>query len=204
MKVIETHVSEIPLKDLILDKHVQMRANISVQAVQDYADSMAEGDEFPPIVVFHRMAMKHYVADGFHRVLAAKKLGLKTIRAEIRDGQKREAMLHAMQANASHGVRRTNADKQRSVEVCLRDREWVSWTDTEIARRCAVSAALVARLREVMGRAGVREVRTYVTTSGEVRTRSVPYRQPRHTLANVAGQKLCPYCKRPMPRAEAN
>jgi hypothetical protein len=202
MKPLAPETKEIPLKDLALDKHVQMRASVSTIAVQDYADAMAEGDEFPAIIVYGRIGMKHYVADGFHRVLAARKAGRKTIKAEVRDGGKREAMLFAMRANAAHGVRRTNADKQKAVEACLHDKEWVKWTDTEIARRCAVSPQLVGRLREHMGRAGVRIVRTYVTSGGNVRTRMVPYRQPTRNIGNLIGQKLCPYCKRPMPKAE--
>lgn len=196
MKVLETETREISLKELVLDKHVQMRASVSTVAVQDYADAMADGDEFPPIIVFGRIGLKHFVADGFHRVLAARKLGRKTVLATVHDGGKREAMLYAMKANAAHGVRRSNADKQRAVEACLHDREWVKWTDTEISRRCCVSPALVARLREHMG--ATRIVRTYVTTSGDVRTRTVPYRKPKPAVA--ADPAVCPYCKRPMPR----
>lgn len=193
MKALKSFTEEVKLNTLVLDKHVQMRASISTLAVQDYADCMEAGDEFPPVIVYGRVGMKHWVADGFHRVLAARKLGRKTILVEIRDGGKREAMLYAMRANAAHGVRRTNADKHRAVEACLSDREWVQWTDSEIARRCGVSSPLVARLREVAGRAAERRFRTYVDTKGTLRTRTVPYRQPKPELDS----NICPTCKRP-------
>jgi hypothetical protein len=42
---------------------------------------------------------------------------------------------------------RTNADKRRAVMALLNDAEWAKWSDREIARRCAVGAPLVGRLR---------------------------------------------------------
>lgn len=198
----ETHIEEVPLKRLVLDKNVQMRDSLSQVAIQEYADLMAEGEEFPPIVAFGRVGGTYYVADGFHRVEAKRRLKAKTITVELRDGGKREAMLYAMRANANHGVRRTNADKQRSVQTCLNDKEWVKWTDSEIARRCAVSVSIVSRLRELMGNKGRREVRTYIDTSGNLRTRTVPYRQPKTpdelALENKAAR--CPYCGHELPK----
>ena len=56
-------------------------------------------------------------------------------------------VLHAVSANATHGLRRTNADKRRAVMALLYDDEWAQWSDREIARRCAVDGKTVARLR---------------------------------------------------------
>lgn len=39
----------------------------------------------------------------------------------------REAILFIVGANASHGLRRTNADKRRTVERLLADEEWRGW-----------------------------------------------------------------------------
>lgn len=202
MLVKKKETCEVPLTRLRLDDSVQMRETISQVAVQEYADAMAAGDEFPAIIVFGRTGGPYYVADGFHRYLAKKKLKHKTILCEVNDGGKRDAMLHAMNANARHGVRRTNADKQRAVQACLNDREWVQWADSEIARRCAVSKSIVVRLRELMGNRGIREIRTYIDTSGNLRTRKVPYRNKK-LEPTVAEQDrevfgICPYCHRPM------
>lgn len=61
----------------------------------------------------------------------------------------RPARCHPAQsgANAAHGLRHTNADKRRVALMLLQDDEWGSWTDCEIARRCAVSHDFVSRLR---------------------------------------------------------
>lgn len=72
----------------------------------------------------------------------------------MRQGGLRDAILHSVGANATHGLRRTNADKRRAVAILLED-DLVSidpetgnpWSNREIARRCAVDETLVRRLR---------------------------------------------------------
>ena len=69
----------------------------------------------------------------------------------MRQGTRRDAVLHSVGANAQHGLRRTNADKRRAVETLLRDEEWSGWSDSEIARRCGVSHPTVAKVRDGLG-----------------------------------------------------
>jgi hypothetical protein len=38
-------------------------------------------------------------------------------------------VLHSAGANAMHGLRRTNADKRRTVMLLLQDEEWAAWSD---------------------------------------------------------------------------
>jgi hypothetical protein len=49
---------------------------------------------------------------------------------------------------ATHGKRRTNADKRRAVQRLLGNAEWNRWSDAEIAKRCAASDMLVGRIRD--------------------------------------------------------
>ncbi|MCJ2074231.1 hypothetical protein MKK68_00955, partial [Methylobacterium sp. E-016] len=90
----------------------------------------------------------HWLAEGFHRFNAAREAELETIACEVRPGSLRDAILHSAGANATHGLRRSNADKRRAVLILLEDDEWSTWADREIARRCAVDNKTVARLRE--------------------------------------------------------
>lgn len=147
----KTETKLLALRLLILDRDVQLRGDINHETVREYAEAMANGDEFPPVVVFHRDGLPgYYVADGFHRVRAALSLSLPSIRCEIRDGSKRDAILYAASANCKHGLRRTSQDKRRAVVALLLDSEWSKWTTTEIARRCQVSAALVEDVRSIL------------------------------------------------------
>ena len=102
---------------------------------------------FPPLTVFHDGKV-YWLADGFHRHYAATSIGSRDIACIVKPGGLRDAILHSCQANAVHGLRRSDEDKRRAVKVLLADREWATWSDREIARRCQVSHTLVSRIRE--------------------------------------------------------
>lgn len=144
----------ISVEQIKADGGTQMRAGLDDATVTEYADFFRESrqwGDFPPVVLYHDGA-DYWLADGFHRVAAWKRagnvmLGATKIPADVRSGTRRDAILHAAGANANHGLRRTNADKRRAVEVMLRDEEWAQWSDAEIARRCNVSPMTVGRIR---------------------------------------------------------
>jgi hypothetical protein len=100
---------------------------------------------FPPIVVFQD-GDKYVLADGFHRLAAARKNGFKEILAEIRPGKQIDALRYALSANTGAGLARTYKDKRRSVALAM-----VHWSDLstrEIARICAVSDPFVTTWRQ--------------------------------------------------------
>jgi len=139
-------LKEIMLSEIILDKNTQPRAAIDDFIVNEYRLDMARGDEFPPLMVFSDNG-KYYLADGWHRYLAAQQLQKPAILCAIKEGGLREATLYSCAANSDHGKRRTNGDKERAVKKLLGDPEWVNWSNGEIARQCRVSVTPVARLR---------------------------------------------------------
>ncbi len=140
--------NSIDISLLQIDPDLQMReVGIDVGVVTEYAEAMSDGAEFPPIIVFYD-GSNYWPGDGFHRIEANKKLGRETIDAEVRDGGKRDAILLAVGANANHGMRRTAADRKRSVVAMLRDPEWSKWSDREIGKRCAVDHKTVGKFRK--------------------------------------------------------
>lgn len=126
--------------------NTQSRAQIDTDTVTEYADAINDSQEMPPVILF-KDGDSYFIGDGWHRVLAHKKLDRKTIEATIKKGGKREALLFAAGANAGHGLRRSNADKRHAVEMLLGDKEWGKWADREIARRCVVSHEMVRQVR---------------------------------------------------------
>lgn len=124
----------------------QIRAAVHENTVAEYSELMKTGVELPPVEVFFD-GMVYWLADGFHRVAAALDAGLDTILANVRTGKKRDAILFACGANASHGLKRTNADKRNAVETLLNDSEWVKWSDNRIAEAVAVSQEFVRQVR---------------------------------------------------------
>ena len=142
-------MNTIGITSLILDPSAQARTQLSEEAITDYADAMREGAGFPPVTAFGAQEAA-YLADGWHRVLAARKIGVAEIEVDLRPGGLREAILHAVGANSEHGVRRSNDDKRRSVEKLLKDPEWSTKADTWIADRCAVSSRFVGVVRSTL------------------------------------------------------
>jgi hypothetical protein len=128
------------------DAGLQPRAAIDQATVDDYADDLRAGTLFPPVTVYYD-GTSYWLADGFHRVAAAIAAGLKSIHADVKQGDKRDAILFSVGVNTTHGLRRTNEDKRRAVMRLLDDPEWSAWSDREIARRCAVSDPFVGKLR---------------------------------------------------------
>ena len=136
------------LDQIRIDGGTQPRAAINEDVVKDYADVLTNGGDLPPITVY-RDGATHWLADGFHRWHAHRKARGDTgmIEADIREGTKRDAVLHSVGANATHGLRRSNEDKRKAVTTLLEDDEWAQWSDREIARQCAVSPTFVGRIR---------------------------------------------------------
>ena len=151
------------------DPDVQPRLALSEAHIREYAALLQEGHQLGTIVVFQD-GLDYYLADGFHRVAAAKSIDLEELPAEIRMGTKRDTMLYACGAN-KHGKPLSNPDKQRVVLHLLEDAEWGQWSDREIARHCGVGHALVSRLRRSLSPGDSDTApRTYRTKQGTVTT----------------------------------
>lgn len=133
-------IKEVPLSKITMDKALQPRMALTSEAVSEYAEAMQDGAELPPCVVVWD-GTTHWLCDGFHRVNAALRLKWKTIRCEITEGTRDDAMWLAAAANLKHGVRRTNADKQRAVQMALLCKPEASLRD--IGLHCAVSQEMV-------------------------------------------------------------
>jgi hypothetical protein len=115
-----SEVRRIPLAAIKLDPAIQQRVKgTSETIVGKYADAMRDGDEFPPLVVFYD-GTHYHLGDGFHRA-AARQLAHpdeQEIECEVHPGDHDDALLFACGANASHGLRRTNADKKKLFSSC--------------------------------------------------------------------------------------
>lgn len=124
------NTQKIKLDDLVTEG-LQIRCAIDKDVVAEYAEAMKDGAKFPPVIVFKedrkprkgKQVPNLYLADGFHRVGAAKELGHDEIEADVREGGFNEALKYALHANAEHGLRRTNADKWHALEVAWNNRK---------------------------------------------------------------------------------
>lgn len=136
----------IQINQIKQDSALQPRDKMDTAIIDEYTEAMKRGDVFPAIVVY-KIRDEYFLADGYHRFMAAQGANLTEMRCDVRVGTMREAVLFSAGANATHGVRRTNADKYRAVQILLKDREWKEWTDPQIAAACNVSPDLVGNIR---------------------------------------------------------
>jgi ParB-like nuclease domain len=156
---------QIAIKSIRRDGDTQSRVDLDRTAVKEYASLMREGNKFPPVFLFFD-GTDYWLADGFHRVEAALSIELEEIAAFISEGTKRDAVLHSVGVNSTHGLRRTSSDKQRAVMTLLNDEEWSKWSDREIARRCGVHHQMVGKLRSSLDESS--SERIYTTKHGTV------------------------------------
>ena len=139
----------VEIAKLVLSDDLFARERLDEETIAEYSEAMQEDDQrFPAIRVIRLPGGGPlWVVDGWHRVEAAKRAKFSKMRASIREGKWANAVLAAVGSNTRHGLRRSNADKRRVVEMLLELPEWAEASDREVARRCGVSHPFVADVR---------------------------------------------------------
>ena len=113
----------INLADL---RPIQTRAETDAATIEEYAEAAQHGAKFPPVsVIADAEADTLWLWDGVHRMEAAKRLGAKRIKANVQGGTYADALRLALGANATHGLRRTNADKRKALDMAWKNRRTV-------------------------------------------------------------------------------
>src|SRR5208337_526124 len=132
---------------LVVDEELFPRERIDQKTVDEYIEVMRDDPKrFPPIRIIKSQAGRLMLIDGRHRVQAAHTIGLTKFRACVRSGEWSDAV-EAAAAQNIYGKARTDADKRRAITMVLGLAEWADASDRLIARHCAVSHHLVAKVR---------------------------------------------------------
>jgi len=152
--------NSVSLASIVIDDRFQTRAAIDHAAIEDYIEAIRVTGRwpFPPIKI-----VSQFLVDGFHRVTAAKRVAadpetavelrksLQSIPCErvsvdlTSDNIPMLALQHALAANQTHGLRRTQADKRRSVELAIE--QWPIESDRQIAKLTGTTHPFVAKVR---------------------------------------------------------
>jgi hypothetical protein len=131
-----------------VDGGTQTRAKLDDDHVQTLADLLASGAKFDNAPIVFYDGSEYWLADGFHRIAAHKRANIHAVNCSVRQGALRDAILFSVGANDEHrGLRRTNADKRRAVEMLLRDAEWQKKSDRWVAEQCRVGKTMVLAMR---------------------------------------------------------
>ena len=129
----------VSLSVIRTDGGTQMRSSLDESVIRDYADQMAAGDVFPPVMLFQDEGA-YWLADGFHRVAAAQQNDMSSIGATVQAGGLIDAIRYALSANATNGKQRSREDMRRAYEVAVQH-DMVPPTDSEAVSkllRCSV------------------------------------------------------------------
>ena len=155
----------VEIANVRTDGDTQPRVSMDPEVVEEYASRMQqdpftqqvvdpEGQSFPPAIIYLDEDESMWLADGFHRLSAAERAGFATFQATIHRGALEDALVASLGANATHGKRRTNADKRRAVARALESEELGKRSDAQVAGICKVSDRFVSKLREELILAG--------------------------------------------------
>jgi hypothetical protein len=191
-----TQVEQRTIKlDDINEGGAQMRVEMSANTVVEYIEAIRDGAVFPAIIVYEDESGIIWLADGFHRKKASVDAGRTEILAEVRRGSSRDAILHGVSANASHGLRRTQADKRHAVETLLKDPTWAKWSDRKIGEAARVDHKTVAVVRrELSGEIPTPKVKP--VKAGEIPTPKASNGMTEHFLFSLTDEQLLDECRR--------
>lgn len=138
------------LAEIIVDPAIQQRVDgLNYETVNEYAADYDNGATLPPIDVFESKAGV-YLADGFHRYESMKSLGYESVKANVHEGTRTDAILFACAANATNGLRRTNKDKRKAVRTLLE--LFPKRSDRWIAEKAGVDHHTVASVKDELGK----------------------------------------------------
>ena len=131
---------------LVINGDTQSRVDVNSETVDEYAEliSASKGKwPFGPLTVYHSGSV-YYVADGFHRTLAAVKAGRASIPCDVKKGTARDARFFGMKANDEHGLRMSRDDRRKNVIWMLEN--YPEMTQANIAENAGVGVRTVERI----------------------------------------------------------
>ena len=137
---------QLKLGQLRLDGGTQPRSKLDYEVMDAYAEAYATGAKLPPVVVYFD-GKDYWLADGFHRWWASRKAERKTILCEIREGTQQDAQWYSYAANKTHGLHRSNPDKQAAVKAAFLHPNGAKLSDGQIAEHVGVSDFMVRKYR---------------------------------------------------------
>ena len=186
MKMLDQSTVTVLIYDIVIDSHINTR-ELDEDVIEEYREAMREYGESDWQSFWNespRMTESRHLYSGFHTVTAAmREFGREYEINVIQEGKDwREAYFRATRMNATHGRRRTNAEKETAVRRWLEDDEMCQWTDGHIAKECLVSAPFVSKVARSLETISSRPTkRKFVDSDGEIQwqeTKKIGTNQP--------------------------
>lgn len=147
-----TEVTTLKVAQIEESRKVKVRDQLNRAAVQEYAELYASSgsDVLPPLDIFQERNCKSWiVADGRHRLAAARKAGIEKLPCKLHEGDDIAALDFAVGCNIKHGVRRTDADLGAILTSIFNTTELAEKyrTDEELSDKVGVTVRAVQKHR---------------------------------------------------------
>lgn len=97
--------TRLAIDDVRIDGGTQSRASTHEEKVALYAEHI---EDLPPIEVKHDGA-HYWLADGFHRYLAHRRMSCASIATYVTPGTARDAFVRGIEVNSRHGLSYSSA-----------------------------------------------------------------------------------------------
>lgn len=180
-------IKTLPIEKIQLHEKLQNRSEINQATIDEYADAMKRGDQFPPMLVYFD-GINYNLVDGFHRYHSYKKIGEIDIECDVQNGTFRDAQMKAASVNYDHGLPRTNADKWKAVGFMVEDFELSLWSNSEIASWCHVSISFVTTVRIARNKPAPKKIK-YKDSEGVIREKKQAPGRPKKEPEPVLKQE---------------
>jgi hypothetical protein len=147
-------VKNVPMDKIRVSRDIQTREKIDPHTVDRYAELLQNKVEFTDDIEVYWDGFVYWVADGHHRHAAYTKVDRVRVRAKVREGNQRDALIHALGANFDHGLPRKREDIQRAIRMALEDEELGRYSARTIAKIVRCSPGMVDNMKKKLGKSG--------------------------------------------------
>jgi ParB-like chromosome segregation protein Spo0J len=134
---------KIALRKIVVDPTIQIRRSNHEPTIRRYAESF---EKLPPVELFDTPDGL-LLADGFHRVAAAERLGLSTIDAKVRKGSRKAALEFAVVSNTKNADPLTPDERDDGIR--RHKQLHPEWSQRQIAETMSVSQATIQRVFKI-------------------------------------------------------
>lgn len=134
---------KLTIREIKIDPTVQIRRGNREDTVRRYMEAF---EQLPPVTVF-KTPEGLLLADGFHRVAAAERLGLRAIEAEIRKGTREDALEFAVVGNIKNADPLNEEERDAGIRRLKQLHD--DWSQQKIAKVMSVSQATVSHVLKV-------------------------------------------------------
>lgn len=163
-------IRKVSLDEIVVDLSLNVREKLDEETVERYMECF---DRLPEVVGFNTDE-GYLLADGFHRVEAANRLGQESIEVEVKQGTRQDAEEYAALANLRHGKPLTRAERRKAVERMLKlhPERANAW----IAEDMGVSDHTVKKYREEMESGSqIARVKKFIGKDGKTYPREIKH-----------------------------